>query len=65
MAEDFVADYGTVSFTMLWDPGFDSWRELGISGQPAGMLLSADGTILASWRGGIPETEILDAVAAL
>lgn len=65
MAQDFVADYGTVSFPMLWDPTFESWQELEIFGQPAGMLVSADGTLLAQWRGGIPEDEVLDAVAAL
>ena len=34
------------TFTMLWDPTFESWSQLGISGQPAGMLLDANGTIL-------------------
>lgn len=64
-ALDFVDTYGTVSFPMLWDPSFDSWRALGINGQPAGLLLTADGTIVAGWRGGIPESEVLDAIAQL
>ena len=65
MANDFVADYGTVSFPMVWDPSFESWRELGIFGQPAGMLATADGTLIGQWRGGIPEDEVLAAVAEL
>lgn len=65
MAQDFVVDYGTVSFPMLWDPTFQSWAELGINGQPAGMLVSPDGTLVAQWRGGIPEDEVLEAAAEL
>ena len=49
---------------MLWDPTFESWRQLGISGQPAGMLLDANGTILTSWRGAIPQSRVLDTVGA-
>lgn len=63
LAESFVESTGT-TFTMLWDPTFESWRQLGISGQPAGMLLTSDGQILHSWRGAIPESRVLDAIAA-
>ena len=63
LAESFVESTGT-TFTMLWDPTFESWRQLGISGQPAGMLLTSNGQILDSWRGAIPESRVLDAIAA-
>ena len=49
---------------MLWDPTFESWNQLGITGQPAGMLLDASGTILTSWRGDIPENRVLEAIGA-
>ncbi len=64
-AEEFVATTGTSSFPMLWDPSFDSWRQLGIRGQPAGMLATAGGTLVAQWRGAIPEDEVLQAIAEL
>lgn len=63
LAESFVESTGT-TFTMLWDPTFESWRQLGISGQPAGMLLTSNGQILDSWRGAIPESRVLDAISA-
>ncbi len=52
------------TFTMLWDPTFDSWRQLGVTGQPAGMLLNPHGQILTSWRGGIPFNQVLEAIGA-
>ena len=63
LAQAFVQSTGT-TFTMLWDPTFESWRQLGISGQPSGMLLDGNGTILAAWRGAIPEEQVLDVIAA-
>ncbi|MCY3635837.1 MAG: TlpA disulfide reductase family protein [bacterium] len=62
LAQSFVESTGT-TFTMLWDPTFESWRQLGISGQPAGMLLDANGAILTTWRGAIPQSRVLDAIA--
>ncbi len=64
-ANEFVATTGTVSFPMVWDATFESWLQLGITGQPAGMLATADGTLIGQWRGGIPEADVLDAIAAL
>ena len=58
-AQDFVATYGTVSFPMLWDPGFDSWAALGIRGQPQAILFSADGFALKQWAGLFDEDEVL------
>lgn len=48
---------------MLWDSTFESWRQLGISSQPAGMLLDSNGQILDQWRGDIPRDRVLEAVA--
>ena len=53
---------GGITFTMLWDPTFDSWIELGIRGQPAAILYAADGTELRRWNGLLDEAEVLDLV---
>lgn len=63
MAQSFVQSTGT-TFTMLWDPTFESWRQLGISSQPSGMLLDGNGAILTAWRGSIPQSRVLEAVGA-
>lgn len=64
-AVDFLDRFGGADITMLWDASFESWAELGIRGQPAGMLFTADGTAVAGWSGGLPEEELLAAVADL
>jgi hypothetical protein len=62
-AFDFVSDYGTESFAMLWDESFESWTALDISGQPTVVLFGSDGTELGRWSGGIPEDEVLSLIA--
>lgn len=57
-ARDFVKDYG-VSFQMLWDSSFKSWREFGIAGQPAAVLLAPDGSLVKRWIGQFPEDEVV------
>lgn len=47
---------------MLWDPSFQSWRDIGIQGQPAAVLYAADGEILEAWSGRIPEDRVLELV---
>ena len=42
-AKQFVERY-ELQHTMLWDESFESWTQLGVRGQPAGMLFAADGT---------------------
>jgi hypothetical protein len=64
-ARGFVADTGTRSFPMLWDPSSRSWRDLGIAGQPSGILFTAAGAEIARWAGPIPETRVLELVAGL
>ena len=57
-AQQFVERY-KLTHTMLWDESFDSWRQLGVRSQPAGMLFAADGTLLKRWSGVIPEADVL------
>lgn len=64
LAQDFIVTYGGPEI-MLYDGSFDSWRELGIRGQPAGILFNADGTAVGGWSGGIPEEAVLEAIAEL
>jgi peroxiredoxin len=62
-AQDFLARHG-ITFELLWDPTFESWRALGVSSQPTAMLLGPDGVLLGTWRGRLPESEILDLARA-
>ncbi|MGB3733983.1 MAG: hypothetical protein WA964_03425 [Ilumatobacter sp.] len=58
-AEDFSNDFGTQSFTMLWDESFETWQEIGITSQPSAVLLAADGSPITGWVGPFPEDEVL------
>ena len=49
---------------MLWDRSFQSWNQLGITGQPAWMLLNRYGQILDQGRGDIPRSRVLEAIGA-
>ena len=62
-AEDFSKDFGTQSFTMLWDESFETWQEIGITSQPSAVLLAADGTPITGWIGPFPEDEVLTLAA--
>lgn len=64
-ADDFLLDAGGASYPLLWDPSAASWRELGITGQPAGILFSAAGAEVRRWSGPIPEAEVLALTAGL
>ncbi len=64
-AEDFLADAGGSSYPMLWDESATSWRDLGITGQPAGILFSPDGAEVRRWSGPIPEADVLTLAAGL
>lgn len=59
LAEDFVSTYGVSTPQMLWDPGFESWQALEITGQPTWVLLSPGGEEIGRWQGGLPEGQIL------
>ncbi len=60
-AKQFVERY-KLTHTMLWDESFESWLQLGVRGQPAGMLFAADGTLIGRWSGPIPEDDVLKAL---
>lgn len=62
-AEEFTNEYGTQSFTMLWDESFETWQAIGITSQPSAVLLDADGTPITGWIGPYPEDEVLRLVA--
>ena len=62
-AAEFIESTGTYSFPMYWDETFESWVAIGISSQPAAALLGADGEVIAGWRGGFPEDEVLQLAA--
>jgi len=57
-ARDFATRY-KISFQMLWDDGFGSWRALEIAAQPAAILFSATGKEIKRWQGAFPEDEVL------
>ncbi|MFT6764593.1 MAG: hypothetical protein ACJAXA_003263 [Candidatus Aldehydirespiratoraceae bacterium] len=63
-ALDFVEQYGTSSFTMLWDESFQSWSAFEVTGQPTVILLGTTGEELGRWSGAIPEAEGLELAAA-
>ena len=58
-AEQFVADYGTASFTMLWDETYVTWNALGVTSSPTAGLFAADGSFIAGWVGPLPEDVIV------
>ncbi len=58
-AEAFVDDYGTASFTMLWDETYVTWNALGVSSSPTAGLFDADGTFIAGWVGPVPEDVVI------
>ena len=58
-AEDFVRDFGTASFTMLWDETYVTWNALGVTSSPTAGLFTADGSFIAGWVGPLPEADII------
>ena len=63
-AEQFLEDYGTKSFTMLWDESFETWTAFNVTSQPTAILFAADGRGLQGWSGPFPEDEVLALAAA-
>jgi len=63
LAKNFVATRGT-TFPMLWDRTFQSWRAVGILGQPAAILLDRQGQEVKRWLGAFDEGEVLRLAAA-
>ena len=54
-ANEFLASTGTGggAITMVWDPGFDSWRQFGIRTQPYWILYDGQGNEITSRPGAI------------
>ncbi|NNL48792.1 MAG: hypothetical protein HKO76_10560 [Acidimicrobiia bacterium] len=50
---------------MLWDPGFESWQQLGVRGQPGAILFDETGTGRFQWFGSFDLEEVLMAVEQL
>ena len=61
-ANDFDDKFET-SFDMLWDESFISWQVIGISSQPAAVMLEPDGSLIKGWAGAFPEAEVLSLAA--
>ncbi len=64
-ARDFVEDYGTKSFRMLYDGSFQSWAALGVRGQPVAIMFDTAGKGRFIWYGPFDEQEVLQAAAEL
>lgn len=62
-AEQFVQRYGT-TFDMLWDPTFESWRALEVTGQPAAILVDRNGALVKRYFGVFDEQEVVDLAAS-
>lgn len=54
-AEAFFNNFGPFTFPMFWDRSGQSWSEIGIAGQPAVAVYSADGKLIAKWYGAVDE----------
>jgi hypothetical protein len=53
-----------LKFQNFWDEDGSSWSAFKVPGNPAAAFVSADGKLLKSWVGGVPEEkEILALVA--
>jgi hypothetical protein len=48
---------------MYWDETFESWTALGVTSQPAAVLLSPTGEELGRWRGMFPVDDVLELAA--
>lgn len=64
-ALDFVENYGTKSFRMLYDGSSESWSQLGVRGQPIAILFDTEGRGQNIWYGPFNEDEVLELAAAL
>lgn len=46
---------------MFWeDGGFDSWAFYGVRGQPAAVLVDADGNVIDGWSGRFPVDTVIE-----
>ena len=64
-ALEFVDNYGTTSFRMLYDESFESWAQLGIRGQPISILFDTEGQGHTIWYGPLDEAEVVELAETL
>lgn len=50
---------------MYWDKSYESWKQLGITGQPAGIVFDANGNARAKFNGAIKPEKVLEAIRNL
>ena len=65
LAQDFLQQTGTESFTMTWDASFDTWRYYQVTGQPTAILVDPNGQPIQGWRGVFPKDDVLEAARAI
>lgn len=53
-AQAFAAEHG-LTFDMVWDPTFESWRFYEVFGQPSYVLVGADGLVRDRGFGMFPD----------
>ena len=63
-AERFVARAGT-TFTMLWDPTFDSWNHYGVRSNSSSWLLDRSGTRVGEIFSGLNEAYVEELLASI
>lgn len=63
LARDFIERTGVESFTMVWDPSFESWRHYGISRNSEAWLLDGEGKAVGDKFFGLDEDRIDELLA--
>ncbi len=58
-ATQFVDDYGTESFMMLWDSTYVTWNSMGVTSSPTAILFDSTGGLLGGWVGSFPEDDVI------
>ncbi|MGI9600548.1 MAG: TlpA family protein disulfide reductase [Acidimicrobiales bacterium] len=65
LAEQFIERTGIESFTMLWDPGFESWLHYGIQVNSEVWLLDTNGNRVGNKFFALDEGTIDDLMAQI
>jgi hypothetical protein len=64
-ARKFVARHKLSTTRSYFDTSLKSWSAFGVTSQPYGILLSADGEVLAEYPGAIDPKEVAGDVASI
>ena len=62
LAKSFQSRHQLETVRLLWDGSGRSWAAYGVPGQPAALLVGANGKIKASWLGPVPYADVLKLV---